>query len=318
MSSLTSITFQDELPNKLAATKVYQYRADKAAWRHLSDRKTAGRINHPSSLMVVTWNLDFQTEFVKERIFVALRHLETYVFKCERGEEPMPCCLMFQEVHPDALTHLLEDEWVRNNFVVAPISETKWPIPTYGNVTLVSRSVVVARAGLMSFGYSDMGRGAVVVDVKLNTPTAGQPREITLRLINTHLESLPQGSAMRPVQLSVLASLLKRKTEVQGGVIVGDMNAIGPSDNDIAAAAGLKDSWRMPNRDQSGFTWGYQGGGDFPPARLDKVLFLQRKAYSVDQPRRIGIGLKASDEEGRPIAWASDHYGLAATLRVLG
>ncbi|RDB25771.1 Protein disulfide-isomerase erp38 [Hypsizygus marmoreus] len=317
MSSMTSMSYE-QIPNKLVTSKVFQYRPQKDAWRHVSERKMAGRVDHPSSILIVTWNLDFQSAYIKERLHAALRHLQSHVFKCDKGEEPAASCIMFQEVHPEALSHLLEDEWVRNYFLVTPISHTKWPGADYGNVTLVSRTVVVARASILHFGYSQMGRGAVVVDVKLNTVTAQRPREITLRLINTHLESMPVGAPMRPVQMAVLASLLRRKEEVQGGVIAGDMNAIAASDYDIPGDVGLKDAWKRPNSDEMGFTWGYQGGGDYAKARLDKVLFVQRKVYAVDEPKRVGLGIRAYDEYGVPVTFASDHYGLVASVRALG
>lgn len=144
-----------------------------------------------------------------------------------------------------------------------------------------------------------MSRAGVVVDIKLNTPaTAAESREVTMRLINTHLESLPQGEQYRLIQMSILATYLKKKDEVQGGVIVGDMNAICPSDASIAEDVGLRDAWKKGDSDESGFTWGYQGGGEFPAARLDKVLYLPRRGYRVDEPSRIGIGLRAEYIEG--------------------
>ncbi|GLB40426.1 putative endonuclease/Exonuclease/phosphatase family protein [Lyophyllum shimeji] len=312
-----SVSFQDQLPNKLVSTKMYQYRPDRG-WKHISARRNAEQSDHPSSLALVTWNIDFQSPHLKERMTAALRHLETYVFKCDDGQEPVACCIMFQEVHKDALPHLLADDWVRRHFVVTPVSAAKWPMQLYGNVTLVSRTIAVTRASIMTFGYSNMGRGAVVVDVKVTTPRADNPREMTLRLINTHLESLPQGARMRPQQLAVLASLLRRKEEVRGGVIAGDMNAIGTSDKDLPQELGLADAWTFPSEHPSGFTWGFQDSCEFPPGRLDKILYVERKAYKIDSPKRIGVGLKASDETGASVAWASDHYGLLTYLRVRG
>lgn len=305
-------------PNRLVKSKAYQYRSDKNAWRHVSDRKNAAQIHHPSSLTVVTWNIDYQSPNVEARTEGVLRHLEGFVFQ---GKEPEACCIMLQEVHPQALEHLLADEWVRTHFTVTPISPAKWPIPDYGNVTLVSHSVIVSSAAILTFAYSQHGRGAVVLDLKLNT-AANDSREITLRMINTHLESLLEGTHVRPLQLAVLASLVRKKEEVKGGVIVGDMNAIEVSDERLALDVGLKDAWRKPNQDPAGFTWGHQSPSEkFPPGRLDKVLYVERrKLYTVDEPRRIGIKLAPIDEYGVPIPeeYASDHYGLSASLRVQG
>jgi len=307
----------EDQPNGYLKTKVYHYRHDQQAWRHVSARKTAVQTHHPSSLKLVTWNIDYHTERVKERMEGVLRHLQGYVFQ---GMDPEACCIMLQEVHPDGLQHLLEDEWIRRHFLVVPISPKKWPMWDYGNVTMVSRSVIVGQAAILSFGYSPMGRGAVVIDVKLST-AANNSREITLRMINTHLESLPDGVAIRPTQLSVLASLVRNKEEVKGGVVAGDMNSMDPIELTAVLDAGLKDAWVKPNLDPSGFTWGQQPESKFPAARFDKVLYVERKKlYTVDEPKRIGVRTAPIDEYGVPLPdqFVSDHYGLMTSLRVLG
>jgi tyrosyl-DNA phosphodiesterase 2 len=299
MDAFNSFPEQDFV-NKLLKTKVYHYRPDKNAWRHVSDKKNAAQVHHPSSLMLVTWNVDFASEMVKERMEGVLRHLQGYVFQ---GKEPEACCIMLQEVHPDGLQHILDDEWVRKHFVITPISPKKWPMWEYGNVTLVSQSVVVSRAAILSFGHSPMGRGAVIMDVKLST-VALEPREITLRMINTHL-----------------ASLVRKREEVKGGIVAGDMNSMDPKEVTMVLDVGLKDAWMKPNLDPSGFTWGQQPESEYPPARFDKVLYVERrKLYTVDEPRRIGIGIAPIDEYGVPLTgeFVSDHYGLMTSLRVQG
>ena len=291
----------------------------------MSGRKSARQTHHPSSLTLVTWNIDYNSERVRERMEGVLRHLQRYVFQ---GKDPEACCIMLQEVHPDGLKHLIEDEWVREHFLVTPISPSKWPMwdyvnvygDIYGNVTLVSRSVIVARASILSFAYSRMGRGAVVMDVKLST-AANDSREVTLRMINTHLESLRDGGIVRPTQLSVLATLLRKKEEVKGGVIAGDMNSMDPSEVTMVLDAGLKDAWTKPNLDPSGFTWGQQPENEYPAARFDKVLYVERKKlYTVDEPKRMGVGTAPIDKYGVPLPdqFVSDHYGLMTSLRVLG
>jgi tyrosyl-DNA phosphodiesterase 2 len=315
-SSLSYDSYESDTPHPTLLITLHPkyYHTEKGAWKHVSRRKIDEQKHHPSSIKIVTWNIDFQNAYVEERLSAILRHLETAVFKCQPDEAPEPCCIMLQEVHRDAFPCLLEDPWVRDNFVVTPVNNDKWPDPVYGNVTLVSRSLAVTQAHIVKFGHSSMGRTGVMVDIKFSKPSAAA-EEITLRLINTHLESLPVGAEYRPIQLGCLASFLKGKEGIKGGVIVGDMNAIGPSDADLAIDAGLKDAWKRGDRDESGFTWGYQGGGNFPAARLDRVFFLPRKGYKVDEPKPIGVGLKA--KKGLLKSWASDHYGLEAILRIL-
>ncbi|KAG6908548.1 hypothetical protein DXG01_004181 [Tephrocybe rancida] len=314
---MATVTFQEDQPNILTATKVFGYREGRRGWRHMSARKYEEQLDHPSSIQLVTWNLDHTTPYPERRMQTALRHLETYVFKCGEGQDPVACCIMLQEVHKDALAQLLEDDWIKRHFVVTPISASKWP-HGYGNVTLVARTVVVVYAGTLNYGYSRVGRSALIVDLKVSSPKANDPQDMVLRMINTHLEPGRPGEAMRRVQLGVVASLLRKKEDVRGGVIAGGMNAVG---NDKGRALefqhNLKDPWTFPDHVESGWTWGEQDTNSFPPARLDKFLYVERrKSYTIDSPRRIGMGLRAQNEEGENIGWVSDHYGLLSRLLV--
>ncbi|KAG6897044.1 hypothetical protein C0992_004453 [Termitomyces sp. T32_za158] len=313
---MAGVSFQDEQPNILRSTKMFGYREGRRGWRHMSTRKYEEQLDHPSSIQIVTWNLDYRAPNPKDRMFVALRHLETYVFKCGEDQDPIACCIMLQEVHRDALQSLLDDHWIRRHFVVTPITAEKWR-HGYGNVTLVARSVVVMFAGTLNFGYSSAGRGAIIVDLKVSSPKANDPQDMVLRMINTHLEPGALGIRMRGVQLGVLSSLLMKKEHVRGGVIAGGMNAVSPEDSNLATSHHLNDAWTFPSKNPSGITWGLQDSGDLPPARLDKVLYVERrKAYTIDSPKRIGMGLRAFNENGKNVGWVSDHFGLLTRLLV--
>ncbi|KAG9225053.1 hypothetical protein CCMSSC00406_0001796 [Pleurotus cornucopiae] len=87
-----------------------------------------------------------------------------------------------------------------------------------------------------------------------------------------------------------------------------------PEDKRLPQQNGLRDAWRKGDEDENGFTWGYQGKdvGKYPPGRLDKVLFVPRRGLKVDEPAKIGVGVQT--QEGK---FASDHYGLVTTVRVL-
>lgn len=135
-----------------------------------------------------------------------------------------------------------------------PVSADKWPAGMqYGNVSLVSRSIAVASASQLEFSMSRMGRTGLVVDIKLTGPS----RDVILRVINTHLESLPTGAPARPRQMALLAGLLKTEG-IGGGVIAGDMNPINRSDMTLVADMGLRDTWKRGDSDPEGFTWGFQ------------------------------------------------------------
>jgi tyrosyl-DNA phosphodiesterase 2 len=104
---------------------------------------------------------------------------------------------------------------------------------------------------------------------------------------------------------------------VAGGVVAGDMNTIMPEDEGIEKEVGLRDAWRKGSV-EIGKTWGYQGQNEqkFPCARLDKIFYLPWRGYKIDEPRRIGVGVKIKGSSSGETLWASDHYGLESTLRM--
>lgn len=313
------------IPHTLLRLKPYRFRPSKNSWKHTptsgmhvnpdKENKLEERKEPSENLRIITWNIDFVTDQREERLEAALRHIELDVLRCKVDQAPEPCIIMFQEVHTSTLPHLLRDEWVRSWFVVTPFTTEKWPGGSfYGNVTLIARSLNIAECDILHYGVSAQQRTALCVKVKLHYP--GTQEKAVIAIVNTHLESLPVGKPARPKQLEMCARFL-RLNGVRGGVIAGDLNAIGPEDATIAKEVGLRDSWRKGETD-SGKTWGYQGQneGNFPPNRLDKILYLPGMGYKLDEPRRIGVGARI--REGTPEElWVSDHYGLETTLRML-
>lgn len=268
------------------------------------------------------------------RLNTILEHIKSKVPKRADGKKPVPCCILLQEVATDAFSALLHHAWVREHFQVVPTSPSGWPAgASYGVVTLVSRTLRIAQTQSLEFGSSFMGRSALMVDILMNPDSWRENGErvsvasrsddasstgaeempdqevVTVRVANTHLESLPVGAVARPVQLAGIAELLR---EADCGVVCGDMNAIGPSDNDIHIRAGLEDAWTRGDKDAVGYTWGYQPRCEYPVGRLDKVLYTPGEGLEVEEPQRVGVGLKTAGGQ-----WASDHYGLTAVVKVV-
>ena len=276
----------------------------------------------PSSFRLVTWNVSFDTPNERARIVTALDHLRDDIVRCPEGQTHPQCVILLQEVNPTSLQAILEHSWVRDHFLVAPIRANAWPMSAYGNATLVSRDIPVTSAQIVDFGPYDsvMGRHALIVDLRLHArpkrssqdgeddPT---PREVTIRVANVHLESLPMGVGFRPLQLKTTAKLL-RAHGIYAGIVAGDMNAIMEEDVDIHQDAVLLDAWTQGDTDDSGFTWGYQPKSQFDPGRLDKILYTSKQRCRVERPQRVGVGLKTQSNQ-----WVSDHYGLLTTVRLL-
>jgi len=294
----------------LKGLKPCRFRASKAEWRHISSHNAGLDAPGPSSIRIITWNVQYETPEPILRMRTVLNYLRTAVLQSTPNGTPEPCLILLQEVNRKAFVEIRQHRWVQEHFTIAPVSADKWPAGMlYGNVTLVSRSIAVASASQLEFAMSQMGRTGVAVDVKLTGP-APASRSVIIRVINTHLESLPMGAPARPQQMTLLTGLLK-VNGIEGGVIAGDMNPVSPSDVNLVPTLGLRDSWKRGDLDPNGFTWGYQPPERFPPTRMDKVVYLPRKGYKLDEPERIGVGLTAGT------MWTSDHFGLVTTLRLV-
>jgi len=258
----------------------------------------------PTSLTLVTWNVDFSK-------------------LNNEGGKPPPCLILLQEIHVEAFDTLITHPWVREWFMVVPGRPNEgWPQGAwYGTVTLIARSVKLTASMCVHFGESWMHRNALVTDVLLGG--GAEPGARILRVINTHLESLPEGTPRRVVQLKVIAELLEQGKTVSGGVggiVGGDMNAIAPSDATLPEQNGLLDAWQEKRKrdgkevegddnDEEGMTWGYQPPCQYPPGRLDKVLYTASDAFEVKDIRKMGVNARIPPAEDDS-EWVSDHFGL--------
>ena len=306
----------------LLKLKPYRFRPSKNAWKHMvtfglrNDIPPEEKRPPCSQVRIITWNIDFVTPHPEERLTACLSHLQE-VLQCKAGEAPEPCCILLQEVLDTVIPHLLRNTWVRQWFAVSPHSSIKWPKGArYGNVTLVSRSLTIAECHILHYGFTKMERTALCVKIRLNYPAPSRETAI-ICVVNTHLESLTDGVVWRPHQLDMCSRLLRLRG-VTGGVVAGDMNAIRPEDEGIEKEVGLRDAWRK-GAAETGKTWGYQGQNEkrYPCGRLDKVFYLPGRGYKVDEPRRIGVGVKTGGSSSGEALWASDHYGLECTLRMM-
>lgn len=279
----------------------------------------------PMSITLLTWNIQHDVPNAWERHQAAMTYIQHKAFGCYDGRAPRPGVIMLQEVCADAFNALLEHAWVRTHFMVMPPGPQYWPYGArYGVVTLVPRHMSISAATSVEFGGSRMGRNMLMVDVWVNMSKDAlgcEPKII--RIANTHLESLPGGVIWRAGQLRTVAQWLK-DFQVKGGIVCGDMNALVPADEKCVALNGLVDAWEKSSahiaavgdgdmEENDGTTWGFQPRSDFKPARLDKMLYTEKRAYELERPWAVGVGLKTKSGQ-----WVSDHYGLMSILRVLG
>ncbi|KAL5526595.1 hypothetical protein ACEPAF_8319 [Sanghuangporus sanghuang] len=328
MSSLRSV--HDE-PNSRGMLSVYVYSPDKNRWTrapYAQEQPTKGS-SAPTSLRLLTWNVDFMAPHTADRLKCALDYIQRDVFNCTDGNAPEPCAILLQEIEAEVIPVLLSNEWVRAHFQVTPISKWNWPNKAhYGSITLISLGVPVVSASSLVFANSHMSRNALIVDVQLagstrpgtdTTEIVGNeddgskaPRAVLfrIRIANVHLESLQQGASARPQQLALVTEALK-EAGIKAGLVCGDMNDIMECDKTIPSSLGLSDAYTGDANDSKGHTWGYQPVCSYPPGRLDKILYTPHRGLVVEEPTRVGVGAKTALG-----AWASDHYGLLTSVSI--
>ena len=254
---------------------------------------------------IVTWNVDFKGGPVAaDRVSCILDHLRDVILP----NGPQTAVILLQELNRFSFPALLEHSWVREHFAVTPPGARSWP-GGYGIATLVSRKLQVGNARMLGFHKTRMGRTAVFVDVPLQRQdehSDDSDRGATVRIANTHLESLTDEERARPAQLQAIADML-RAPGAYAGVVGGDMNMVGRADQDIHEAAGLRDAG---TDGPESLTWGFQPRtGRWAPKRLDRVFYTPVPGFVVDPVKVIGKGLKTERGE-----WASDHYGLLTRI----
>ena len=143
-------------------------------------------------------------------------------------------------------------------------------------------------------------------------------RGMTLRFINTHLESpIPGIPAAEKIQVDQANELIAAVARTPLPVLMcGDFNANAEVGQDHTAttqnilAAGFTDAWHTVHSKDPGFTWPFfgedqQAGPATPFERIDLTF---ARGLTVADSERTGTDRPASGP------WASDHAGVVATL----
>ncbi|KAJ8072491.1 hypothetical protein PM082_016050 [Marasmius tenuissimus] len=291
--------------------RLQHYKRSKQDWCAVPKGSRDRRKTPAKTIALATWNIDFASHHPQERMRGALDELKGEILPIDEETKALePCVVLLQEVHSKMLEVIRLCPWVRENFYVTPLNNLKWPSHTYGNVTLVHRSLHVERASLLEYRMSPGSRSAIMIDVKLHS-------DRVLRIINTHLESMSDNASLRREQLAMCATRFCRGEEIDGAVIAGDLNAIDRDSDEQVEGLGMDDAFQPGRYDrlEEGYTWGYQCNSELdrrlPKGRLDRILYTPRRGFSVTKPDVVGKGIR--DEGGRFI---SDHFGLAADIHI--
>lgn len=281
---------------------------------------TDGRI---TTIALFSWNIDFMLPFPEARMKPALAHLGRLTSPGSLPPSTAPV-IFLQECTPPDMATIAATPWVRERFHLTDVDPTHWATTHYGTTVLVDARLPVASTFRVHYAQTRMDRDALFVDVALG----GAPAR-TLRLCNTHLESLALDPPFRPPQMRVVARYL-RGDDLHAALAAGDFNAIQPFDRTLHSDNDLRDAFlEAGGREdtEEGYTWGQQAATNlrrqFGCSRMDKVYF--RGGVKLLRFERFGKGvLTDGEEESRQIVelgfekpWVTDHLGVKAEFEVV-
>lgn len=272
-----------------------------------------------TNLALYTWNVDFMLPFPEARMKPALAHLDTLT-------KPLPpttaSVIYLQECTPGDLITIANTPWVRERYHLLDVDPTNWATTHYGTTTLVDARLPIVSAFRVHYSKTRMDRDAFFVDILL--------RSKTVRLCNTHLESMAFDPPFRPPQVELVARYM-HEGHLHAALAAGDFNAIQPFDRTLHKDGNndLRDAYlELGGEEDSdqGFTWGQQAATklreQFGCSRMDKVYFCGNVKL-VKFERFGGDILAEGEEERKQIVelgfekpWVTDHLGVVAEVQV--
>ncbi|KAI1144506.1 Endonuclease/exonuclease/phosphatase [Hypoxylon sp. FL0543] len=308
----------------------YTYDSSKRAWepaegkpqQQQQQQQQQANTSPPAlnRLALFSWNIDFMLPYAKQRMDAALDHLDGLTSKLPSTTAAV---ILLQECIAEDLATIGEKAWVREKFHVTDVDSANWQSGYYGTTALVDRRLRVASCFRVHYAKTRMERDALFVDVLLG-------KGKTIRLCNTHLESLALEPPLRPAQMQVVAKHL-RADGVDGGLVAGDFNAIQPFDRALHSDNGLRDAFlEVGGREDcdEAYTWGQQAATAFRErfgcSRMDKVYFtgkLVLRRFERFGADVLVAGGKEADEIvalGFEKPWITDHLGVVAEVEVAG
>lgn len=271
------------------------------------------------NLALYTWNVDFMLPFPEARMKPALAHLDSL----SKALPPTTASVIYlQECTPEDFTTLANTPWVRERYHLLDIDTTNWATTHYGTTTLVDSRLPIVSAFRVHYSKTRMDRDALFVDISIGGKT--------IRLCNTHLESMAFDPPFRPPQVELVARYM-REGHLHAALAAGDFNAIQPFDRALHTDNNLKDAYlELGGKEDSdeGFTWGQQAATklreQFGCTRMDKVYFCG--GVKLLSFKRFGGDVLAEGEEERKQIvelgfekpWVTDHLGVVAEVQLTG
>ncbi|KAI1805656.1 Endonuclease/exonuclease/phosphatase [Daldinia bambusicola] len=323
---LSAVPWEPDQPHP---QPLFTYDPSTHAWTPVAEAKPS-RKDHTGSeitrLKLYSWNIDFMLPFAQARMAAALAHLHDLTSKLPSSTAAV---IFLQECVEEDLATIGGTEWVRNKFNRTDVDWSNWQA-YYGTTTLVDRRLDVAACFRVHYAQTRMERDALFVDTVLSSSSSSGARK-TVRLCNSHLESLALEPPLRPAQARLMATHM-RAEGVHAGIAAGDFNAVQAFDRTLHVDNGLKDAYLEVSGGkedaEEGYTWGQQAAtslrGRFGCSRMDKVYFTSG-GLRLHGFERFGRDVLVSgEEEGEKIrelgfekAWITDHLGVTAEFEVV-
>lgn len=304
----------------------YAYSPTSQTWEPI----TPSTNSHPqqttptSTFSILSWNIDFMLPYPNERMLIALNHLHTLT---TTGTSPHPSIIFLNECLTTDLTLLQSQPWIQSSYNITDLSDEFWESGHYGTCTLVPKSLPITSVFRVHYDATKMERDVLCVDVVVSNASGNRS---TLRICNSHLESLVADPPLRPAQVATAAEFM-RAPGVYGAVVGGDFNAIQPFDRSLHSDNGLKDAYLETGGkedSEEGYTWGQMAPVKqremFGCSRMDKLFYCG--GLEVVAFERFGLGVKVGDaqiekvlreEEGLDGGWVTDHAGIKGTWSVV-
>lgn len=310
----------------------YSWDGEMEVWEPIkpSSAASATKNEAPSpdipTIALYSWNIDFMLPFAEARMIAALAHLE----ELTNGLPPTTAVAIgLQECTPSDLITISQAQWVRDRFHITDLDSSAWASGLYGTTMLLDRRLGVASCFRVHYSATQMERDALFVDVTVPA-AAGTPK--TVRLANSHLESLALDPPQRPAQVRTAAAHL-HAGGLAGAVIAGDFNAIQPFDAALHSDNGLRDAYLEGGGQEGGeggSTWGQQAlpalRERFGFSRMDKAYFCG-SGIKLQGFERFGADVEVDGGSKRQRdgllglgfekAWITDHLGIKATFSLV-
>lgn len=278
---------------------------------------SSGEDSKLSSLALYSWNIDFMLPYADSRMGKAIGHLQSLI---SRDSSPSTAnVVFFQECLESDIKLMASHPWIRDTFAMSDLDTSNWQSGHYGTISLIDRRLPIASIFRVHYSATRMERDGLFVDVKL--------QDKTVRLCNTHLESLALEPPYRIPQMKLCAEYM-HNAEVHGAITAGDFNAIQDFDRTLHSENGLKDAFLEQGGkedDPDGHTWGHQAATalrkQFGTSRMDKVYFCGDLQLSSFEKFGADICVDDAQEQkdivglGFDKPWVTDHLGVKAVFR---